>query len=425
MRLHKDDFLVGFALFALFFGVGNIVLPPMLGFLAGQSWWLAALGFIITAIGIPLLGIFAHARLQGTMLDFAKPISKTFSLIFCIVIYMISVAIPSPRTAAFTYEMAFEPFFNVSPLAVSIGYFLLVFLFVAKRSTVLNNIGKIITPTILLLVLTMIVLGIFSDTEIEKTSVLENSMLHGFFEGYQTFDAIGALVVGGVIIISVKLKGYSEGNGLKNLVVKSAIISALGLFIIYGGLIYEGALFGNQFPENVTRTELLSGISQITLGHYASICLAILVSLACFTTAVGIVTGTADFFAAHFNYKYAYITTVFLACTFGIVVGALSVDAIISLALPVLMLAYPLTIVLIILNVLPENLKTPFIMRVVAITTLLFSIPDALGVVMPEAKITNALSSIIPLSEKGLGWVFPTIISWLLAFFILKVKKEK
>ena len=198
MGLRKDDFIVGFALFALFFGVGNIVLPPMLGFLAGQEWYLVAIGFIITAIGIPLLGIFAHARIQGTMYDFGKPVSKVFSLIFCILIYSISAAIPSPRTAAFTYEMAFEPFFNISPLAVSILYFGLVFIFVAKRSTVLNNIGKYITPAILILILGMIFFGIFEDTETMKVSSLKTPILDGFFEGYQTFDAIGALVVGGV-----------------------------------------------------------------------------------------------------------------------------------------------------------------------------------------------------------------------------------
>ena len=418
MGFRKDDFVVGFALFALFFGVGNIVLPPMLGFLAGENWYLVAFGFIITAIGIPLLGIFAHARLQGTMMDFGRAVSKPFALIFCILIYIISAAIPSPRTAAFTYEMAVEPFFDVSALSVSIIYFVLVFLFVAKRSTILNNIGKILTPAILILVFLMILFGIFEDVPTMATTKMTTPILDGFFEGYQTFDAIGALVVGGVIIISVKLKGYTEGLEIRQLIIRSAIISAIGLLLIYGGLIYEGALLGGQFPENVTRTQLLNGISQITLGTYASICLAILVSLACFTTAVGIVTGTADFFSAQFKSKYSYIISVFVACVFGVVVGALSVDAIITLALPVLMLIYPLTIVLIILNVLPQKFKTPITMRLVVIFTAIFSIPDALKFIIPEASWLPTLQNIIPFSEFGLGWVVPAVIGFVIGLVI-------
>jgi LIVCS family branched-chain amino acid:cation transporter len=418
MGLRKDDFIVGFALFALFFGVGNIVLPPMLGFLAGQEWYLVALGFVVTAIGIPLLGIFAHARLQGTMIDFGKPVSKIFSLIFCILIYVISAAIPSPRTAAFTYEMAFEPFFNISPLAVSILYFSLIFVFVAKRSTVLNNIGKYITPAILILILGMIFFGIFEDVEAIKATTLSTPILDGFFEGYQTFDAIGALVVGGVIIISVKLKGYTNQAEAKKLITKAAIISALGLLIIYCGLIYEGALFSHLFSEDVTRTQLLSGLSSLTLGPYASICLAILVSLACFTTAVGIVTGTADFFSEQFKYKYSYITSVTIACLFGIVVGAFSVDFIITLALPVLLLVYPLTIVLIILNVLSNRFRHPFIMKLIVLFTSLFSIPDALKVIFPDSQAISTISNSIPLSNFGLGWLIPAALALLIGWLI-------
>ena len=424
MGFRKDDFIVGFALFALFFGVGNIVLPPMLGFLAGSSWYLVALGFVITAIGIPLLGILAHARLQGTMMDFGKTVSKPFALIFCVIIYIISAAIPSPRTASFTYEMAVEPFFDISALTLSIIYFGLVFLFVAKRSTVLNNIGKILTPAILILVFLMILFGIFEDVPEMATTKMTTPILDGFFEGYQTFDAIGALVVGGVIIVSVKLKGYTEGLEIRNLIIRSAIISAIGLLLIYSGLIYEGALFGGRFPENVTRTQLLSGISDMTLGSYASICLAILVSLACFTTAVGIVTGCADFFSAQFKHKHSYIITVFVACAFGVVVGALSVDAIINLALPVLMLAYPLTIVLIILNVLPQKLKTPVIMRLVVIFTAIFSIPDALQFIVPDASWLPNLQGFIPLSKFGLGWILPAIIAFIIGLILSKKSKS-
>ncbi|WP_034918229.1 branched-chain amino acid transport system II carrier protein [Gillisia sp. CAL575] len=408
--------MVGFALFALFFGAGNLILPPFLGFLNGSQWYLVALGFVISAVGLPLLGIFAHARLQGNMFNFAEKISPIFSLIFCLLIYVIVIALPSPRTAAVTHEIAIAPFFDISPLTTSIIYFLLVFVFVIKRSTVINNIGKFLTPAILLLLLAIIFSGFFTEYEPMGTDLAELPILSGFFEGYQTFDAIAALVVGGVIIISVKLEGYNSPVEIRQLITTAAILSGLGLLLVYGGLIYNGAMVNSEFPQDVTRTELLSGISLLNLGSFAQICLAILVALACFTTAVGIVTGTADFMSEQIKRPHVYSITVFLACFLGVIIGALSVNAIIEIALPVLLLVYPLTIVLILLNVMPANFRTRSIMMMTVIATTLFSLPDALKYVVSEELFSN-IQLYIPLSEFGFGWVIPASIAFFGTYF--------
>jgi len=424
MKFNKEGLIVGFALFALFFGAGNLILPPFLGFLAGSQWYLVALGFVISAVGLPLLGIFAHARLQGSMFSFAEKISPVFSLIFCMFIYIISVALPSPRTAAVTHEIAIAPFFDISPMTTSIVYFLLVFAFVIKRSTVINNIGKFLTPAILLLLLAIIISGFFTEYDPMGTNVTELPILAGFFEGYQTFDAIAALLVGGVIIISVKLKGYESPVEIRQIITMAAILAGLGLFLVYGGLIFNGAMVNSEFPQEVTRTELLSGISFLNLGGIAQTSLAILVALACFTTAVGIITGTADFMAERINKPYVYSVTVFIACLLGIIIGALSVNAIIEIALPVLLLIYPLTIVLILLNVMPSDFRTKLIMTVTVIATALFSLPDALKYVISEELFSN-VQQYIPLSEYGLGWVIPATLAFFGSYFYeLKFKKS-
>ncbi|RKS55246.1 LIVCS family branched-chain amino acid:cation transporter [Gillisia mitskevichiae] len=419
MKFNNESLIVGFALFALFFGAGNLILPPFLGFLAGSEWYLVALGFIISAVGLPLLGIFAHARLQGSMFSFAEKISPIFSMIFCVLIYIIVIALPSPRTAAVTHEIAIAPFFNISPLITSIGYFLLVFIFVIKRSTVINNIGKYLTPAILILLLAIIFSGFFTEYKPMSTNLAELPILLGFFEGYQTFDAIAALVVGGVIIISVKLKGYSSTIEIRQLISSAAVLAGLSLLLVYGGLIFNGALVNSEFPQDVTRTELLLGISLLNLGGVAQVCLAILVALACFTTAVGIVTGTADFMAERIKKPHVYSITVIMACVVGIAVGALSVNAIIEIALPVLLLIYPLTIVLILLNVMPINFRTKFIMKAVVIATLIFSLPDALKYVISEELFAN-IQLYIPLSEYGLGWVIPATLAFFGSYFYEK-----
>ena len=201
----KETLVTAFALFSLFFGAGNLILPPLLGFQSGSLWWLVALGFCISAVLIPLCGILAHARLQGTIYDFGKKVSPTFSLVYSFLIYAISISLPSPRTAAVTHEMAIAPLFGSSSLLTSIMYFVLVFVFVMNRSKILNIIGKLLTPAIILILILIIGITLFSFDFTFGETVFERPFSDGILEGYQTFDAIGAVVVGGVIIISIKI----------------------------------------------------------------------------------------------------------------------------------------------------------------------------------------------------------------------------
>ncbi|MEM0932580.1 MAG: branched-chain amino acid transport system II carrier protein, partial [Bacteroidota bacterium] len=319
----KSTALVAFALFSLFFGAGNLILPPLLGFKAGKLWWLVALGFSLSAVVIPILGILAHARLQGTMFDFAKKVSPKFSVLYCYVVYAISIALPSPRTASVTHEMAVQPLANTSSWITSIIYFVLVFVFVINRSKILDVIGKFLTPAILLVL--VLVLGIATVTFDLSfgASSFERPFSYAILEGYQTFDAIGAVVVGGVIIISINLR-YRNADYVtkKRLIARAGALAGLGLFLVYTGLMFTGALFQNSFDPNISRTALLSGISLATLGNVAHVFLSILVSLACFTTAVGIVTGTADFMKGRFdNSQTAYWITALIGCVLGVFMG--------------------------------------------------------------------------------------------------------
>ena len=412
----KSIWITAFALFSLFFGAGNLILPPQLGFKAGELWWLVALGFSLSAVFIPILGIVAHAKLQGTMFDFAKKVSPTFSLVYCYIVYAISIALPSPRTASVTHEMAIQPISESSSLVTSIVYFILVFIFVINRSKILDIIGKFLTPAILLVLI--LVLGIAMAT-IDFSfgpSTFESPFSHAILEGYQTFDAIGAVVVGGVIIISINLK-HKEANyeTKKKLIAKAGILAGLGLFLIYTGLMFTGALFQDSFAADISRTALLSGISLATLGNVAHGFLTVLVSLACFTTAIGIVTGTADFIKGRFgNSKKAYTATAILGCVLGVLMGQFNVGYIIAVALPALMFIYPITIVLILLNVLPEKYTSANVFRWVVTTTILFSVPDFLG----SLGYGNAIASFtswIPLREFHMGWVVPATLVFIAA----------
>jgi len=408
----KETLIIGFALFSMFFGAGNLILPPFLGFKSGSDWFLVTIGFALTAVIIPILGIFAHARLQGTMYDFAKKVSPTFSLLYCLIVYAISISLPAPRTASVTHEMAIAPFFNISSLVTSSIYFGLVFLFVINRSKILNLIGKFLTPLIIIILFLIIGIGIFSSNTEMNPSLFKTPIVDGLLEGYQTFDAIGAIVVGGVLIISLNLKGFSGFKEKKELITKAGIIAGLGLLSIYGGLILVGALYNGQFENDITRTGLLSGLSLKTLGSIGTSFLSVLVALACFTTAVGIVTGTADYFKGLFkDSKLAYLITAIVGCALGILVGQFDVHYIIKIAIPALMFIYPITIVLILLNVLPEKYATPTIFKMVVFVTILFSFTDFLKSIGYEENIKNIID-FIPLAQHSLGWVLPALITF-------------
>ncbi|WP_040279453.1 branched-chain amino acid transport system II carrier protein [Psychroserpens damuponensis] len=429
MNSRKELFITSFGLFSLFFGAGNLLLPPLLGYNAGDNWFWVALGFMITAVVIPIIGILAHAKLQGTLYDFGKKVSPQFSLIYCILIYVIAVAIPSPRTAAATHEIAIHPTFGTSPLLTSTVYFILVLVFVLNRSKILGFIGKFLTPLIVIMLLTVIGIGLFSSEMLTSTSEMSTPLVSGILEGYQTFDAIGAVVVGAVIIISINLRHNGSFEEKKSLIAKSGWIAGFGLFIIYAGLISVGAYYGSEIsindtlPNDMQRANLLRKISLSSLGGFGNTVLSILISLACFTTAIGIVAGTADYFKGLMgNSQTVYIATAILASALGIVVGQLDFNSIIIVAVPVLLFIYPITIVLIILNVLPKRFSTPVVFRAVVITTFLCSIPDVVGFISPSEDLEQ-LTQYIPLAQYSLGWVLPALVACLVAGLVSKPKK--
>ena len=422
MHKTKEIFINGFALFSMFFGAGNLILPPLLGKNAGNLWIWVTLGFFVTAVFIPMLGILAHAQLQGTMYDFGKKVSHSFSLVYCFIMYAICVALPAPRTASVTHEMAIAPYFDSSSLLTSSIYFGLVFIFSINRSKVLELLGKFLTPLIIFILLAIIFVGIFTAPEAVNPSSFKMPFVDGLLEGYQTFDAIASIVVGGVLVVSMNFNTNTSFEEKKELITKAGLIAGFGLLIIYAGLIYNGVLFSSTFGEDATRTEILNSLSYQTLGNIGSVFLSVLVALACFTTAVGIITGTADYFKGiNNNSQKVFIITAIIGCLLGIAVGQFDVKYIINIALPALMFIYPITIILIILNVLPEKYTSTTVFKIVVAVTFLFSIPDFLGFII-DTEYLSEIKNTIPFANQNLGWVLPAILSFVIANFIQKKK---
>lgn len=423
MKRTKTVFVYGFAVFAAFFGAGNLILPPYLGFKSGPDWWLSAMGFFLTATIIPLGALMAYSRLQGTMLDFGNKVSSRFSIVLCILIYLIALLLPCPRTAAVTHEMAVAPFWDSSPLLTSTIYFTLAAIISLNRGRVMDLLGKYLTPIIGLILLAIIAIKLFFDPGTAAEGHFEQPLISGFLEGYQTYDALAGLLMGGVLVITIQ--NSSKGADFaekKRLIAGASLVAMSGLFLIYAGMIYAGSRMGGSADDAIERTALLRLLADTTLGETGSLFLSMLVGLACFTTAVGILVGSGDFFKGLLKgSERAYRITVITGAIMGILVGQLNVSYIIKVAIPVLMFIYPIVITLIILNVVPGKWASSMVFQIVVLTAFVFSIPDFLGFLLPDSSVTD-IQNYLPFAKEGLGWLLPTLISFFAVNFYLKAR---
>jgi LIVCS family branched-chain amino acid:cation transporter len=296
----------------------------------------------------------------------------------------------------------------------------MVFLLAMNRGKVIQFIGKYLTPFIALIVAAIIGVGIFMETPQMNPTIFKTPVVSGLLEGYQTYDALAGLLSGGFVIISLNLSNNYTFEDKKSIIARSGFIAMMGLFLIYAGLIYIGANFNTAFSTDISRTELLSGLALKTLGNTGSVFLSVLVSLACFTTAVSVVVGTADFFMGLFKEsKLAYIIAAVTACFIGIFVGQMDVSYIIDVALPALMFIYPLSIVLIVLNVLPEKYASQNVFKGVVLITFLFSIPDFLSFLISTDALGD-IKAVLPLSQFSLGWVLPALATYIIINIVQK-----
>ena len=247
----------------------------------------------------------------------------------------------------------------------------------------------------------------------------------GIIEGYQTFDAIAAVVVGAVLVLSVKNQfAYLSLKQQSSVLKRGGFWAAFALMTIYLGLIFSGASLASTGANQYNRSELLIYLSSFLFEGIGTQILGVTVALACFTTAVGIVTGAADFVNEQIApSRKAYVITIAIACIAGVLLASLGVDEIIRVAYPVLLLIYPLTIVLILLHLLPKRLTGGYVLQIVAATTFLFSIPDAiLGYI--ESVYLRSFLEIIPFGIFQLGWLIPSLLSAIISISVRSLRSQ-
>lgn len=406
----KDVLVIGFALFAMFFGAGNLIFPPALGQGAGKELFPAILGFLLTGVGLPLLGIIAVSKSGGDLESLASKSSKKFAkFLTSAVVLTLGPLVAIPRTSATTYEMAIAPFFpNFNPILFSALYFIIVLIFVLKPSSLIDNIGKVLTPILLLTMITIIAKGIFQPQGLLVNTGITNSFYNGFFEGYQTMDAMGSTLLGGIIIGAIRAKGYKQAKEISNITVRAGMVAAVGLAIVYGGLAYLGATAGNM-PTDFSRPALIIQITNNLLGTFGQVLLGVAVGMACLTTAIGLTATAGEFFSRVSKGRLGYKTISIATALVSMGISNMGMDRIISLAKPILLVLYPMIIVLVALSFFDKYIKSAAVFKGAVFSTLFISLFDTIGkFITPIPGVTVMLQE-LPFATQGFGWIIPAI----------------
>ena len=422
----KDVLLTGFALFAMLFGAGNLIFPPMLGYETNSSWISTMLAFTITGVGFPFLGILSVSIVGNGIKDFANRVSPTFSKIFAIIsILAIGPMLAIPRTGATAYEITFLYNGMESPIykyIYLICYFGIVILFSLRANKVIERVGKILTPILLILLFLIIIKGIFFANLSVKPDIYPHAFKRGFLEGYQTMDTIASIAYAGIILKAIKNGRNLTQKQEFSFLIKSGLVAILSLALIYGGFALVGAKMHSVLVTK-DKIELLVKTTSYLLGGYGNLILAICVAGACLTTAIGLVATVGEFFSSITSFKYENIVIFTVIISF--LLSILGVESIIRISVPILIFIYPVMISLIILNLFGKYIKNDYVYKGVVLFTGIIGLIESLESLGIENYYTNSILEILPFSDYGLTWLFPGLIGYILFSFMFRKVENK
>lgn len=424
----KETLVIGLMLFALFLGAGNMIFPPAMGQNAGEHVWAAILGFLITGVGLPFLGILAIAFSGSDIQSLSEKVHPKFGTLFPILLYLtIGPFFGIPRTGTVAYEIGITPFlpqaFNNNGLALLIStllFFGLTFWLSLNPSKLVDRIGKILTPILILILIILTTKAFFSplgQIQSPKEEYINGAFFKGFLEGYLTMDTLGALVFGIVIISAIKDRGVTTRKEITMACIKAGIIAAIGLTFVYVSLSYIGATSVESLGYLDNGGAILSGAANSFFGSLGNLVLGLAITFACLTTSVGLVSACGNYLKKAFP-AVSYSWFVFLITLFSTCIANFGLSQLIAVSIPLLVTIYPLAIVLIILSFIDAAIGLKPIVYILSLTaTVIFSSIDGLQ----QADINIAFFDvlrIIPFYEIGMGWFVPSIVGAIIGMIV-------
>jgi branched-chain amino acid:cation transporter, LIVCS family len=424
----KQITAIGLMLFALFFGAGNMIFPPFLGQDAGTSVWTAIFGFLITGVGLPLLGVIAIAKV-GDLETLANRVHPVYAVIFTVVLYLvIGPLFAIPRTGTVAFEIGVLPFLpegsapnGIGLLIFTIVYFIISAWLSMNPSKLVDRIGKLLTPA-LLTVLALFVIKSFitpmGEPQAPVGPYADGPFFKGFVEGYLTMDAIASLVFGGMVIASIKGLGVTSKKSLTKLCIQAALVAAAGLALVYLSLAYIGSTSPDAIGIQENGGSLLSAAANHLFGSFGAVVLGLAILFACLTTAIGLISSCSQYFNKLMP-KISYKSFVLIFSLFSAVIANVGLTQLISFSVPVLVFIYPLAIVLILLSF-AHNLFNGYSLVYICalIPTGLIGLVDGLNAAGLNISAVTDVLSVLPFFTQGIGWLVPAIVGAIVGYCI-------
>lgn len=431
----KQYLVVASLLFGLFFGAGNLIFPIHLGQLAGANWGWATLGFLITAVLLPLLAVLAISASHAKgVYDIGLPLGPKFALAFMVLIHLtLGPLFATPRTASISFSVGLAPvlpqkYSRISLLLFSAVFFILAFIISYRQSTILASIGKILNPLFLLLLFFVFLLAAISPMGAARQQSVTSAyqtmpFFNGFLEGYNTMDALAGLAFGYTIVSAVRQLGKTSAKSNAKVTAKAGVIATGAIGIIYIGLIWVGATTLSHFKISPEGGTTFNQIVTYYLGDLGHALLATLVTLTCLTTAVGLLAAFAQDFHRSFS-KISYHAWLAMMTVASFITANFGLDTIISWSTPMLMFLYPIAIVLIILSITGSLFDHDPIVYIWAVSlTLIPAILDMIASFPPiisqqawALQLKAIQIRFLPFAKIGMDWIIPTIVGLLAGF---------
>ncbi|MDA3046308.1 branched-chain amino acid transport system II carrier protein [Campylobacter sp. VBCF_06 NA8] len=429
----KEFFTIALMLFAMYFGAGNFIFPPIVGKNAGDNFFVGIMFFCCAAILIPVLGVAAVAKSKG-LANLVERVDPVFALIFTVALYLtIGPLFAIPRAANMPFDIVVRE--NVAETSVqmwlliySAAYFALNFVLCLNPSKLVDLLGRYLTPVLLILILGLFVSSFFTpmgEFVAPNEAYRDHAVASGFVDGYQTMDALASLAFGIIIANAMRARGVSDEGHIVVSMIKAGMFAGALLAVIYLMISYLGASAASLFPDVTNGAQYLSKISHYLFGSVGTALLGLAFFLACLTTTLGLISSCSQYFENLVKGKIPYKAWVVILCFVSFGVANFGLTTIISASIPVLIAIYPAAIMLIILSLIDPLIDTSkLVYRACVYASFAVGIVNGLDVLKIKIPgITNWVSS-FPFYDAMLGWIVPSVVAFVISFLIHILTKK-
>ena len=412
----RQSLLVGVTLFSMFFGAGNLILPPLLGLKAGADAVPAMAGFLVAGIGLPVLGIIAVA-LSGTIRQLADRVHPLFSTVFVAAVYLaIGPFLAIPRTSSTSFEMLVPLLPEGADVATirvafSVAFFVVAYLLALHPGELTRLLGRLTGPALVALIVVVTVSAIVAPTggaAPAQAPYDQAPLAQGFLTGYQTMDLLASLTFGIVIAENIRGLGVTDEAGLTREISKAGVLMAVLMGLIYCGFAYVGVTMGSSMPDAANGAAILTASATAHFGLAGTVVVALIFLLACLNVCIGLISCCGTYFAEQLpRVPYRWVALAF--AVFSGVVSNLGLDAILAFSVPLLSALYPVAIVLVAMGLAHRALEgRAAVWPCVVVCTGVVSVCEAVrSAVAPGLWLpVDAL----PLADLGLAWVVPALV---------------